>query len=114
MSGAPARLAWVCLDLSRPADARGAADEALLAALEAALVASGAPAERVHSLAWSPQGLSALWRLGHGRIVLHTWPERGLATVDLWAEVAQLGGLEGALAAALAREGWQLAARLGS
>ncbi len=113
MSGAPERLAWVCLDLSRSKDARRLPDEGLLAALEVALDTARAPAERVHSLAWSPQGLSALWRLGHGRIVLHTWPERGLATVDLWAEVALLSRLEGALAEALAREGWELEARRG-
>ena len=47
--------------------------------------ASGEPPEalRLHAHHFQPQGLSVWLLLPAMRVVLHTWPEHGLATLDL-------------------------------
>lgn len=35
--------------------------------------------------AWTPQGLSAASFRADRTVVLHTWPERGIATLDVWS-----------------------------
>ncbi len=57
----------------------------VLRALVEALVPEGAPLEH----AFVPYGLS-VGRLGpRGSVMVHTWPEHGLATVDAWGAVAR-------------------------
>lgn len=45
---------------------------------------------------FSPQGVSCVRFGAPGSIAIHTWPERGLATVDVWMDAERLErGLEG-------------------
>ncbi|MEQ9503774.1 MAG: S-adenosylmethionine decarboxylase [Deltaproteobacteria bacterium] len=37
---------------------------------------------------WTPQGLSATYFASASTIVVHTWPERSVATIDVWADDA--------------------------
>ncbi len=37
---------------------------------------------------WSPQGRSATYFGAASTIVVHTWPELGVATIDVWADDA--------------------------
>jgi hypothetical protein len=54
--------------------------------LEDALVALGMPAgeDVVHE--FEPIGISWVRFSEMGRVALHTWPEQGLVSVDVWAE----------------------------
>lgn len=37
---------------------------------------------------WAPHGLSATYFAAASTIVVHTWPELGVATIDVWADDA--------------------------
>ena len=83
---------WTLLALDVEADAPAAIrDEAvadLLSWLSGLLGFAGTTRRINH--AFSPQGLSDVCWGERGRIAIHTWPEWGRATVDIWAPGADV------------------------
>jgi S-adenosylmethionine/arginine decarboxylase-like enzyme len=62
--------------------------------LRQAVIALGASMTRIVRHPYAPQGLSLIGLGEHVRAALHTWPELGQATLDLWTD---LEGAEKAL-----------------
>lgn len=66
-----------------PADLINDADAVAAVACYAA-EASGATILNVHAHQFSPQGVTVLLLLAESHLSVHTWPEHGLAAVDLF------------------------------
>lgn len=79
-------------------------------AIRAALDAAGLEAPATHVHRFEPQGFSFAAFGPALRVVLHTWPERGLASLDLHGPEEMSGG-EALVAALQARTGWRVAER---
>jgi hypothetical protein len=83
---------WTLLALDVEADAPAAiGDEAVADLLSwlAELLGFAGTTRRINH-AFSPQGLSDVCWGARGRIAIHTWPEWGRATVDIWAPDADV------------------------
>jgi len=52
-------------------------------------VCLGAVEWRTHRFA--PRGLSLVGTALRGRVIVHTWPERGALTIDLYGELDEIG-----------------------
>ena len=74
--------------------------------IRTALDSAGLEAAGQFDFVWEPHGLSA-WAFGdHFRLVVHTWPEHGLATLDV-AVAGARDGVDRVLKAFEARLGWR-------
>jgi S-adenosylmethionine/arginine decarboxylase-like enzyme len=83
---------WTLLALDVEADEPAAFCDAAVAELRswlADLLGFAALPRRVHH-SFAPQGLSDVCWDQRGRIAIHTWPEWGKATIDLWAPAADV------------------------
>jgi S-adenosylmethionine/arginine decarboxylase-like enzyme len=84
----------------------GCADaEEIVAAVEGA--ARGRAFVRLALHRWSPRGVSGLWIVEGGRVVVHTWPERGVATIDAWAPEGAWAAVDAVAKEAAARLRWR-------
>ncbi|MFN7133319.1 MAG: S-adenosylmethionine decarboxylase [Myxococcales bacterium] len=102
----PAR-AWnhllATLEAPSPAHA-GFAPDRLLQEVRGALADAGLLAPGEHAHRFEPQGFSFLGFGPEVRLALHTWPEHGLATLDLYAP----DGGEALVASLVRRLGWRV------
>lgn len=95
---------WTLVALDVEADAPAAICDAAVAELVAwlaGLLGFSDTARRINHV-FSPQGLSDVCWSERGRVAVHTWPEWGRATIDVWAPSAdvlrRLDGVEPILA----------------
>lgn len=58
----------------------------LQAIVRRAVIAAGLGMSEWLTHAFEPQGVSLLAFGPQGRLALHTWPELGVVTIDLWTE----------------------------
>ena len=89
---------WACLSMEVHAPAFRALDEpAQVGALAQALAGYfGVELPVFTHHRFVPQGVSCVRSGGAGSIAIHTWPEWGIATVDVWMDASRLeGGREG-------------------
>jgi len=96
---------WICLAMEVESAEPDGLDDARMEALAegvARWLSVEWPGQLMHR--YAPQGLSLVRHGPTGRLALHTWPERGVATLDVWAPHEVLGERWEALAAWISRQ----------
>ncbi len=83
---------WILLALDVEAIEPAAVGDAAVVELRcwlAGLLGFAAPPRQIQH-AFAPQGLSDVCWSERGRLAIHTWPEWGRATIDIWAPSADV------------------------